>query len=239
VNADPDLRCLRMRILIADDDPLSTDLLARHVHKLDPDAVVEAASSGIEAMERLKRGRPDLLMLDLNMPGMDGRDLLGVVGASVPVIITSGDRDFAAEAFRHEVVDYLVKPVLFERFAQAWRKFVLAHAAGADGQLEAQAIVFVREGTDMVRLDLREVRCIKSESNYVRFVLEGRSVTSLMNLKDLEVRLPPSFVRVHRSYIVNLRHVERLDTLDVKIGADLIPVSDGYRAELIKRLDLL
>lgn len=254
-----------MRILIADDDPLSSDLLAQHLRKLEPTATIETAGSGGEALERLKEIQSDLLVLDLNMPGMDGRELLGVIRASLPVIITTSDREFAVDAFRHEVVDYLVKPVLFERFAQAWRKFTDLQRAGADARNSKRAsegtparartdarntdgtsvdarssnVVFVREGSDIVRLDLREVRYIKSESNYARFVLDGRSVTSLMNLKDLEVKLPSSFVRVHRSYIVNLDRVEKLDTMDVKIGGELIPVSDGYRAELIKRLDLL
>ena len=97
----------------------------------------------------------------------------------------------------------------------------------------------MREGSDIVRLDLRDVRYVKSESNYVRFHLDGRSITSLMNLKDLEQKLPASFVRVHRSYIVNLMHVEKLDSMDIKIGRDLIPVSESYRSELIERLDLL
>lgn len=232
-----------MHILIADDDALVTDLLAHHCRKLDAQATVEVASDGQAALAKLNADHYDLLVLDLEMPGMDGREVLGAIGQDVPVIIVTGDPDFAVDAFRYNVVDYLMKPVAFERFAQAWRKAGVdprnASGAGVDARASAKEVVFVREGTDIVRLDLGEVRYVKSESNYVRFHLGDRAITSLMNMKDLEHKLPAFFVRVHRSYIVNLRHVEKLDSMDIKIGRELIPLSETYRPEVLKRLDLL
>ena len=228
-----------MRILIADDDPMVADLLSHHCTKLDAGAAVEIASDGQQALARLNKEAFDLLVLDLEMPGMDGRELLSAIDATLPVIVATGDREFAVDAFRYNVVDYLIKPVAFDRFAQAWRKVGVRKPPVAADAARSTNVVFVREGSDIVRLDLGEVRFIKSESNYVRFHLEGRDVTSLMNMKDLEQKLPSFFVRVHRSYIVNLRHVEKLDSNDVKIGRELIPVSETYRGELTKRLDLL
>ncbi len=227
-----------MRVLIADDDPLSSDLLAHHVAKLDPGGTVQVSTDGRAALERLNASPFDLVLLDLRMPAMSGQELLSILGPEQKVIIVTGDRDFAVQAFERDVVDYLVKPVTFERLAQAWRKLQAA-APARTGHTPAKEVVFVREGSDIVRLDLRDVRYVKSESNYVRFHLDGRSITSLMNMKDLEQKLPASFVRVHRSYIVNLMHVEKLDSMDIKIGRDLIPVSESYRSELIERLDLL
>ena len=240
-----------MKVLIADDDPLVTDLLTHHLSKLDAAAEIEVVHAGTDALNRAKKGDLDLLVLDLEMPGLGGREVLSAIGPELPVIIVTGDPAFAVQAFRYNVVDYLIKPVDFAHFAQAWRKVGVRTSSGTDRRSKVpetevaasggapKDIVFVREGTDIVRLDLREVRYIKSESNYARFHLDGRSVTSLLNLKDLELKLPATFIRVHRSYIVNLQHIEKLDHDDIKIGRDLIPVSDGYREELIKRLDLL
>ncbi|MBL7964865.1 MAG: response regulator transcription factor [Flavobacteriales bacterium] len=225
-----------MRILIADDDPLSAGLLQHHLGKVAPTAQLTHVTDGLAAQEMLRSSSFDLLFLDLQMPGMDGRELLALGGVLPPVIIVTGDPDFALGAYAYDVVDYLVKPVTFERFALAWRKAAERKAAAP---ARVPGSVFVRAGSDIVRIALGEVRYVKSESNYVRFVLDGREVTSLMNMKDLERKLPPTFVRVHRSYFVNLRHVEKLDAQDVKIGRDLIPVSDTYRPELLKRLDLL
>ncbi len=223
------------RVLIADDDPLSADLLAEHARKLLPEAQVQLAADGTAAMAEMRKAPVGLLLLDLDMPGLSGRELLEATDPGCPVVIVTGDPSFALDAYRFNVADYLVKPVTFERFAQMLRK-VGPLTGGDDGPRDQ---VFIRAGQEIVQVRLSEVRFIRSDSNYVRFVLDGREVSSLMNLKDLEHKLPPGFVRVHRSYIVNLVHVEKLDSMDVKVGRELIPVSGSYRAELMRRLDLL
>jgi hypothetical protein len=222
-----------MRLLIADDDPLVTDQLAHFAEKLGATEVV-VVHSGSEALTALRKGGYDLLVSDVHMPGLTGPELLATLGNTVPVIIVSGDKDFAVESYRYNVVDYLLKPVDFAAFARAWNK-----VAERSSTPVGDTTVFVRAGTEIVRVDLNDVRFIKSDSNYVRFVLADREVTSLMNLKDLERKLPSSFVRVHRSYIVNLRHIDKLDSQDIKIGRELIPVSDSYREDLLRRLALL
>jgi len=222
-----------MHVLIADDDVLVTDQLRHFAEKLGASSVAVVHSGG-EALTALRRGGIDLLVLDVHMPGLTGPELLATLGGTLPVIIVSGDRSFAVESYRYNVVDYLLKPVDLAAFARAWTK-----ATGRSAPAPAAQSVFVRAGNDIVRLDLEDVRYIRSESNYVRFVLADREVTSLMNLKDLERKLPPGFVRVHRSYIVNLRHVDKLDSQDIKIGRTLVPVSDSYREELLRRLALL
>jgi DNA-binding LytR/AlgR family response regulator len=222
-----------MRLLIADDDPLVTDQLQHFAEKLGATEVV-VMHSGSEALTALRKGGIDLLVSDVHMPGLTGPELLATLGNTVPVIIVSGDTDFAVESYRYNVVDYLLKPVDFAAFARAWNK-VAERTATPIGD----PTVFVRAGAEIVRVDLNDVRFIKSESNYVRFVLADREVTSLMNLKDLERKLPAGFVRVHRSYIVNLRHIDKLDSQDIKIGRELVPVSDSYREDLLKRLALL
>ena len=222
-----------MRLLIADDDPLVTDQLAHFVGKLGATEVL-VVHSGSEALAALRKGGFDLLITDVHMPGLSGPELLATLGNTLPVIIVSGDRDFAVESYRYNVVDYLLKPVDFVAFARAWNK-VAERAAPSPNS----TAVFVRVGAEIVRIELDEVRYIKSDSNYVRFMLTDKEVTSLMNLKDLERKLPAGFIRVHRSYIVNLRHIDKLDSQDIKIGRALVPVSDSYREELLKRLALL
>ena len=222
-----------MRLLIADDDPLVTDQLAHFAEKLGA-TEVRVVHSGSEALAALRKGGYDLLITDVHMPGLSGPELLAALGSALPVIIVSGDRDFAVESYRYNVVDYLLKPVDLAAFAGAWNKV----AERAAPSLNSTA-VFVRVGAEIARIDLDEVRYIKSDSNYVRFMLADKEVISLMNLKDLERKLPAGFIRVHRSYIVHLRHIEKLDSQDIKIGRALVPVSDSYREELLKRLALL
>ncbi len=222
-----------MRLLIADDDPLITEQLLHFAQKLGLRAT--AVADGAVALSILRADAPDALVLDLHMPGLSGPELLAAIGDRVPAIIISGDASFAVESYRFRVMDYLLKPVTFEAFAGAVRKLQAAKTSPID----ADHMVFVRTGTEIARIDLREVRYVKSESNYVRFVLADKEIVSLMNLKDLELKLPSNFVRAHRSYIVNLDHVERMDSNDIKVGRGLVPVSDSYRQDLLGRLKLL
>lgn len=222
-----------MRLLIADDDPLIADQLLHFARKFGADASV--VSDGVQALALLKSDPPDAVVLDLHMPGLSGPELLASIGDRVPAIIVSGDPSFALESYRFRVVDYLLKPVTFDTFARALNKLE-PPPQPTNGH---EHIVFVRSGTEIARVDLREVRFMKSESNYVRFTLADKEITTLMNMRDLERKLPASFVRVHRSFIVNLDHVDRLDSNDIKIGRALVPVSDSYREELLGRLKLL
>lgn len=222
-----------MRLLIADDDVLIADQLLHFAHKLGAEAKV--VPDGAQALAALKADPPDALVLDLHMPGLTGPELLAAIGDRVPAIIVSGDASFAVESYRFRVLDYLLKPISFDVFARAVRKVESAEAPSAGND----HIVFVRSGTEIARVDLREVRFVKSESNYVRFTLAEKEITTLMNMRDLELKLPSSFIRVHRSFIVNMDHVDRLDSNDIKIGRALVPVSDSYREELLGRLKLL
>ena len=222
-----------MRLLIADDDPLIADQLLHFATKLGAEAKV--VPDGAQALAALKSDPLDAVVLDLHMPGLSGPELLASIGDRVPAIIVSGDSSFALESYRFRVLDYLLKPVTFDAFARALRKLD-APAPSANGN---DHVVFVRSGTEIARVDLREVRFMKSESNYVRFTFADKEITTLMNMRDLERKLPSSFVRVHRSFIVNLDHVDRLDSNDIKVGRALVPVSDSYREELLSRLRLL
>lgn len=222
-----------MRLLIAEDDVLFAEQLVHFATKLGHEPVI--ASDGHTALAAMREGSFDALVLDLHMPGLSGPELLAAMEHPVPTIIVSGDASFAVESYRFHVVDYLLKPVGFDAFAQALRKV----RPTREVRPASDQVVFIRTGSDIARVDLREVRFIKSESNYVRFVLADKEITSLMNLKDLELKLPANFVRAHRSFIVNLDHVERLDSNDIKVGGALVPVSDSYREELLGRLNLL
>ncbi len=222
-----------MRLLIADDDPLIADQLLHFATKLGAEAKV--VPDGAQALAALKSDPPDAVVLDLHMPGLSGPELLASIGDRMPAIIVSGDSSFALESYRFRVLDYLLKPVTFDAFARALRKLD-APVPSANGH---DHVVFVRSGTEIARVDLREVRFMKSESNYVRFTFADKEITTLMNMRDLERKLPSSFVRVHRSFIVNLDHVDRLDSNDIKVGRALVPVSDSYREELLSRLRLL
>lgn len=226
-----------MRCLIVDDDPLLSDLLEHFVSKVDFLGSVSVCHSALEALSLLRNEQYDLLFLDIEMPEMSGMDLLRALDTDFLVIMVTSHPDFALESYRYTVVDYLVKPLEFPRFFQAVSKArrLYKSSDSSDKVLE----VFVKEGRDLVKVDLRSVYYIEAASNYVSFVCEEERRMTHSSMKTLEERLPGNFVRVHRSFIVNAAKIDKIESMSIAIGKRSIPLSARYRERLLQRLTLL
>jgi len=132
-------------------------------------------------------------------------------------------------------VDFLVKPVDFPRFFKAFQKA----KNYSTKQKEKEARLFIKDGNKLVKIELSEVIYFKSEANYISVVLQDKKILTLMTLKDLESKLPEFFMRVHRSYIVNLNKIDYINNNVIEMGKDLIPVSHSYEKELLTKINLL
>ena len=220
-----------MRVLIVDDDPLVGLTLRHFVEKADATAVCIHVTNGAAALGALATGTFEVVCLDLEIPEVDGRTVLKALPVGVPVIIMSSYTDFGAGSYDFDVVDYLVKPLDYSRFHRAWQKLLKRRQASSS---EERAIM-VQDGARLVRLPLAGLLYLKAESNYTRFVCADRSLMSLVSLKQLESTLPPEFIRVHRSYIVNSRLIEQIEAATIKIGTNKVPIGETYREEVMKR----
>jgi len=199
-------------------------------------------------LQLLSGGGLDAAFLDLELPGLDGASLLGSLPREVPVVIISASRDFGARSYDFCVVDYLVKPLEFPRFYQAVQKLkerltpprvmagesVVAERQGVGGRE-----LFVKDGTRIVRLDLDKLQLLRAESNYVEFVSEEGSILSLISMKRLEEILPEEFIRIHRSYFINRAHLSKIEDGHVYVGRHKLPISQGYKEELMRRLRVI
>jgi two-component system, LytTR family, response regulator len=226
-----------LRCLIADDDPLICETVESHLQKAGGLDYCIKANDGLTALNLLSAGGFNLVFLDLHMPGLDGESLLRAMPRNLPVIVISASKDFAAQSYEFDVVDYLVKPLEFPRFCQALHKARqrIAANAGGSGDRPVEEI-FVKDGTRVQKVDLQKLLLIKAEANYVDFIMEEQSVMSLMSLKRLEDLLPEHFIRVHRSYMVNRNRISRIEDGQVIIGKHRVPVGDSYREEFLRRL---
>ena len=225
-----------MKYLVADDDPLVCEQVESFLSRLPDTDYCLKTGDGLAALSLLSAGDLDAAFLDLQMPGLDGISLLRALPRGLPVVIVSASADFGAQSYEFDIADYLLKPLDFPRFAQAMEKVRARLARREPARESVGREIFVKDGTKLVRLALDELIYVKAEANYVEFVSEGGAVLSLMSMKRLEELLPAEFIRVHRSYIVNRRHIVRIEGAEVFLGKHRVPVSDSYREELIRKL---
>ncbi|MEN7546847.1 LytTR family DNA-binding domain-containing protein [Rapidithrix thailandica] len=225
-----------MKCLIVDDDPLIRDLLAQYLSEIEFIENWEIATNGMEALQLLENQAFDLLLLDLNLPKLSGRELLDSLDRPVSVVLITADEQFALQSYNYDVVDYLVKPLRFSRLFQALKK---AKERMAVTPTVDKEVFFIKDGHELVKIHLSEVFYIESESNYVVFNRGKKKNMALLSMKKLEAQLPENFVRIHRSYIVNLLKIEKIDHHAVWVNGKNLPISTTYKNQLLGRLKFL
>lgn len=230
-----------MHCLIVDDDPLICDLLEHFAEETSYISSAVIVNDGIQAIKMVNEKPFDLVFLDLELPKMTGQEVLEQLPKDLPVIMITSRQDFALDSYNYHVKDYLLKPVKFARFYQAVKKVVDEKSAREGNQEKSQQEeIFIKDGHDIVKINTGEIKFIESESNYVKFHLEsGRKIMSLLSMKKLEDAMPDSFVRIHRSFMINTHWIDKIETTAVLIGERSIPISASYRDGLINKLNLL
>ena len=212
-----------LRCLIIDDEELARTLLNTYADKVDYLEVVGTYENPLEALNVVKSEAIDLVFLDIQMPDLKGTTLAGLLPENCQVIFTTAYAEYAIEGFDLNAVDYLLKPITFERFLQAVNKL---ESSKKEGEMKT---ITVKSGYDLHKLFLNDIYFIESDGEYVHFHTKDKKVMSYQSLKSLEKILDPSlFMRVHRSYIVNKTKVRALKGRDLSIEEHAIPVSDTY-----------
>ncbi len=228
------------RCLVVDDEALARELIETHLQQLSDFALVASCPSAIEARQYLSQNDVDLLFLDIEMPVLKGTDFYQGLRNKPPVIFTTAYRDYAVDGFDLEAIDYLLKPVVFPRFLQAIERFLAR-------QNETAAIVdtpaaggvdhlFVRCDRKDVRLNLEEILYIQSLKDYLRIYTVGGTYMVKDTMTSFSQRLSAGFLRVHRSYLVNLQRITAITAHDIEIGEHEIPIGQTYRDRIDRQL---
>lgn len=238
---------MKTRCLIVDDEQLARTLLTGYIGKLPHLELVAACRGPMEAMEVLAGQQVDLMFLDIRMPDLMGTDLLRALPQRPLVIFTTAYQEYALEGYALDIVDYLLKPISFERFLQgvqrALAQLSLQRAAQAGGTpAKAPAtperdFITVNADHKIHKLMHSEIRCIEGLREYVRFHLEDRRLLSLQSLKQLEVLLPAvDFIRVHKSWIVNRQHVQAVSGNQIDLPSLQVPIGRAFRDDVMARI---
>jgi two-component system LytT family response regulator len=226
--------------LIVDDEPLARNLLTDYVSKVPSLQLLQACASPLAAIEVLRSNPVDLLFLDIQMPEITGISLLRTLQKRPLVVLTTAYSEYALEGYDLDVVDYLLKPVTFERFLRAVEKAGQRLTPTAPPSVQAartepteqQPFVFVKDGTKLVKVRWADILYVEGLKDYVTIHTRQQKIVTLQRLKTLEEQLPTDkFIRIHHSYIVAVDAIDVVHKGEVQIGNVTLPVSDSYRKQ--------
>lgn len=226
---------MKINCIIIDDEPLAREGIRDYVEKVSYLKVVSEFKNAVEAKEFLKDHPVDLMFLDINMPKLNGLEFLKSLSDAPKVIFTTAYREFASESYDLDGLDYLVKPIAFERFHKAVNKayqfFQIEDSNNGDDHF------FVKEDGVIKKVLLKNLLYVEGMKDYVKIYQENRPMLiTLISLKQMEQQLPDTFLRVHRSFIVNTEKVEEIDGNLLKISNKEVPMAPQLRNEVLEKV---
>lgn len=240
---------MTIKCIIVDDEPLAIEVLQSYVERVESLELVGSCSNAISAFDLLKKEEVDLLFLDIQMPKLTGIEFLKVLNPAPNVIFTTAYREYAVESYELRVVDYLLKPIAFDRFLMAINKVLEAGKprpeSGAPPLLshaepipDENPCLFLRSNRKMVKLSIKDIHFIESLKDYIRVeTTDGKAIMSLQKISYMEQKLPSdSFLRVHKSYIVHIKKISAFSTTNVEVSGKEIPIGRSYKAAVMKVL---
>lgn len=230
----------KYRCIIIDDEPIAIKVIQEHLEKLENIECIKGFTKAIDAIELLNTEKIDLLFLDINMPGISGIEFLKSLSQPPTVIFTTAYRNFAVDAFDLDALDYLVKPISFERFLKAMNKFLsinqVTNVDIKDSTNEKDYIILKADKKNY-KIQFKDILYFESLDNYIKVHTAEFSIVCYERLLGLEKELPSSdFIRIHRSFIINYSKVDVFTSAFVQIGERKLTIGRNYKDDVLKRL---
>lgn len=235
----------RIKTLIVDDEPLAQDILEVYVGKLPDMELVGKCRNALEAFQQVSKGEVDLLLLDINMPEITGMDFLKTLKNPPKVVFTTAYSEFALESYELNAVDYLLKPISFDRFMKAVAKVKDAMSvpngmAVKQGETHAiENMIFVKTEGKLVRIDLAQLWFVEGLKDYVKLWTAQGKIIVHSTMKNFEDNLSQyrNFLRVHKSYIVNMEFISEIDGNTIRVKDQSITIGSTYRDDVFRLFD--
>ncbi|MBT29318.1 MAG: DNA-binding response regulator [Thalassobius sp.] len=247
---------MKVRCLIVDDEPLALDVLENYIERLDTLELVARCKNAIEAYNKIQTEKIDLLFLDIQMPKLTGIDFMKSVKNPPKVIFTTAYREYAIEGYELDAVDYLLKPISFDRFLKAVNKVIFNKPDESKSKSELnnlitqtvsnstptdipqEPFIYLKSDKKMVKVLLKDILYIESLKDYIRVKTPGKEVVAYQKISYLEEKLPEQrFMRIHRSFIINLEKIEAFCATHAEVAGFEIPIGRNYKNEALKKLN--
>ncbi|WP_276135138.1 LytR/AlgR family response regulator transcription factor [Polluticoccus soli] len=225
--------------LIVDDEPLARSIIESYLKQLDNFAAPVQCNNALEALKLINEGfRPDVMFLDINMPVISGIDFLRSLKEPPPVVLTTAHREFAVDAFELHALDYLVKPISFDRFLKTVQRIYDHYSMGSEPVVTHAAkrdYIFLKQNAKMLKVNFDDILYVEANKDYINVCTPGKKMLVSMSLKEIEEELPAdTFIRVHRSYIVNVHKIQATYGNVIEVEGQEIPIGTNYKEAFMK-----
>lgn len=233
-----------MTCVVVDDEQLAVDVLTRYIEKLSSLELSGAFTNAIAAVDFLSRHQVDLLFLDINMPDLNGLQLLNSLTQTPMVVFTTAYSEYAVQSYDHNTIDYLLKPITFDRFIKSITKAqgllnqqVNSQTADIAPRQTTGKTLHIKSGNSVHFISEDDISYIEGAGNYVTLFTQREKTMSLVSMNKMEEMLSSDqFVRIHKSYIVSIGQIKKLDRASVLVGKTELPIGNVYRKRLLKVL---
>lgn len=223
-----------LQAIAIDDEPFALEIIKSFVREVPFVALNACFPSATTAAGYIKQHPVQLVFLDIKMPGVSGIEFLQTLSVKPVIIMTTGYSEYAVQSFELDVADYLLKPFALSRFIKACTK-ALKQAELADNDKEpvASASLFLKSGYELIRVDIADIVFVESVSNYMHFHLAEQTIVCRLTMLEVQDLLPaPAFMRVHRSFLVAVNRISRIDKRSVWLNEKAITIGDAYKSEV-------
>jgi DNA-binding LytR/AlgR family response regulator len=236
---------MKTRCLIVDDEPLAIQLMESHISKLENLEIVAKCCNAMEAFNVIREKKVDLVFMDIQMPQITGIDFLRTLKNPPKVIITTAYRQYALEGYELDVIDFLLKPISFERFLKAVNKYyhikpddlTLITSPNGDQKID-NSYIDVRENKKVLRIYLREIRFIEGLNEYIAIHTDKKRIVTKCSLAKIENNLPSDrFIRIHKSFIVALLRIQSFTATTLEVDNKELPIGRSYKNIVMKSLN--
>ena len=227
--------------LIVDDESIARDIIETHLNKIPNIKLVAKCSSAIEAFSQIRNHTIDLVFLDINMPEISGISFAKSINKNIKIIFTTAYRDYAVEGFELQAVDYLLKPISFDRLLKAVNNYFDINSETKINPIQKNInndFMFVRSDRRMIKIDFSAIIYIESYSDYIKIHLTSETITTRENISDIQAKLPKAqFIRIHRSYIISMAKISSFTNEEISINNNSLPISRSYKKEVLHILE--
>lgn len=228
----------RYTTIIIDDEPLAIDVLVHYLKRFPEFEIVKTFTNPVEAFKFLNDTTIDLVFTDIAMPQISGTELVKLTQNKTQFVMVTSFSEYAIESFELNVVDYLLKPVSFERFSKTIERFKESKQMHNFSTTDSIASFYIKEGDEFVKVLVEDIDYIEGMKDYAKIVCGKNYYLALKTLKSIEEKLQPfNFIRVHKSFIVPLKKISQYNSKSILINTHEVPVGSSYRHKLKKYLE--